>query len=254
MIRRETDGAVTRLVLDRPERRNALNGAMTEAIHDGVCRAADDLACRVVVIEGSAGHFCAGRDLSGDMAPKDLAETMAADRLWADIFRRLDGMAKISIAAVDGFAVAGGFTLAMGCDFVLATRAARFGAAEMKIGFPAAVNTPILAHLVGPRLALELIIFGDRVSAERLYEMGLINQVAEDAAALEALQAEWLERLLALDPEAIALTKESHRAARSMPLADALTMGAQQNALLKAAGAFEAGAARYAKRKSTDAD
>ncbi len=227
MIRHETDGALTRLVLDRPARRNALTGAMAEAIHAGICRAADDPACRVLVITGSAGHFCAGRDLSGDMVPQDLAETMAIDRLWADIFRRLDGMLKISIAAVDGFAVAGGFTLAMGCDFVLATRQARFGAAEMKIGFPAAVNTPILTHLVGPRLALELIIFGDQVGAGRLYEMGLVNQLADDAAGLEALTAEWVDRLLALDQEAVALTKESHRAARSMPLSDALTASAR---------------------------
>lgn len=243
------EGAVTRLTLNRPERRNALTPELSAAIHQAVVDADQDQDCRIIVMRGAEGNFCAGRDLSGDMTPKPLPEIMATDRLWADIFRVLDASSKVSLALVEGYAVAGGFTLAMGCDFVIATRDARFGAAEMRNGFPAAVNTPILTHLVGRRLALELLMFGDLVGAGRLFQMGLLNALADDAGALDELAEDWLARLLALDPEAVALTKENHRLARHSPLADALTAGAQQNALLNASGKFREGAERFRQKQ-----
>jgi len=239
------NGPVTRLTLNRPARRNALTPELSAAIHAAVVAADQDPACRFLLLSGAEGNFCAGRDLSGDMTPKPLDQIMATDRLWADLFRVLDQSSVVSVASVEGFAVAGGFTLAMGCDFVLSTRDARYGAAEMKNGFPAAVNTPILTHLVGRRLALELLMFGDLVGAARLYEMGLINALADDSAGLTALTEDWLQRLQSLDPEAIALTKENHRLARTAPLSEALTAGAQQNALLNASGTFQRGAERF---------
>ena len=249
MIRIEAQGQATRIVLDRPDRRNALDWPMTAALHDGIRAAADDGDCRLLVIAGAGGHFCAGRDLGALTTTPELPVILERDRTWAEIFRLLDRSPKPSLALVEGYAVAGGFTLAMGCDFVLATRTAQFAAAEMKQGFPAAVNTPILTNLVGSRLALELLVFGDLVGAERLYELGLINRLADDPAGLRSLAADWIERLLALDQEAVALTKESHRAARNTPLADALTAGAQQNALLAAAGVFQAAAVRHRARR-----
>jgi enoyl-CoA hydratase/carnithine racemase len=250
------ESAVTYLTLNRPERRNALTPELSAAIHAAVTAADSDNGCRIIVLRGADGNFCAGRDLSGDMSPKPLPEIMATDRLWADIFRVLDSSSKVSLAVVEGYAVAGGFTLAMGCDFVISTRDAKYGAAEMRNGFPAAVNTPILTHLVGRRLALELLMFGDLVGAERLWQMGLINDLAADGEALDDMAVDWVTRLMALDAEAVALTKENHRLARHAPLADALTAGAQQNALLNASGKFREGAERFRasqiNKKSTD--
>jgi len=245
MLDVEWAGAVTQLTLNRPESRNALTPELTAAIHEAVVVADSDPECRLLVFSGAGGNFCAGRDLSGDMTPKDLPEIMEQDRQWADIFRILDRTGTISLAVVEGYAVAGGFTLAMGCDFVIADREAKFGAAEMRNGFPAAVNTPILTNLLGRRLALELLMFGDMVGAERLWQMGLINALAESGQKVSDLGELWIERVLALEPEAIALTKENHRLARHAPLADALTAGAQQNALLAASGRFREGAKRF---------
>lgn len=250
MLRVANDDAVTTLTLDRPGQRNALNWELNARLHDEISAAASDEACRVIVLKGAGGNFCAGRDLSGGMEPEALPKIMARDRAWADIFRTLNAAPKLSIAVVDGYAVAGGFTLAMGCDFVLSTRDARYGAAEMRNGFPAAVNTPILTHLLGPRLALELIMFGELVNAERLYQMGLINALADDEESLSRLADDWIGRSLALDQEAVTLTKEAHRAARSTPLSDALTAGAQQNALLNASGVFQAAAERFKAQKA----
>ena len=245
MLDVRNDGPVRHLTLNRPQRRNALTPELSAAIHAAVVEADRDPDCRFIVLRGAEGNFCAGRDLSGDMEPKPLPEIMATDRLWADIFRVLDASSKVSLAVVEGYAVAGGFTLAMGCDFVIADRDARFGAAEMRNGFPAAVNTPILTHLVGRRLALELLMFGELVGAERLLEMGLLNALADGRDELDQLADTWLARLLSLDAEAVALTKENHRLARHAPLADALTAGAQQNALLNASGKFRDGAERF---------
>lgn len=150
---------------------------------------------------------------------------------------------------VRGFAVAGGFTLAMACDFVLADKTARFGAMEMQNGFPAAVNTPVLSKLIGPRLALEMLVFGDLVDAERLHGMGLINRLAEDEEALAAVESDFVARLLDRDPHAVSLTKETHRAAVNMPLDDALVMGKQLNALIAASGRLEEAAQSFAAKQ-----
>ena len=115
--------------------------------------------------------------------------------------------------------------------------------------FPAAVNTPVLSRLVGPRLALELLTFGDLFSAERLYEMGLINRLADDHETLSAVVADFVGRLVALDPDAVRLTKELNRAATRMPHDDALQMGNHVNALIAASGRFGEAAKAFAEKK-----
>ena len=247
MIEVEQNRGVFRLTLNRPKARNALNA-------DGMARlvaalrtveAAGDV--RVLVIRAAGAAFSAGRDLK-EAPTLPLAASLQQHDDWATVFQLLQRLSVPSVAVVQGFAVAGGFTLAMGCDFVLASRAAKFGAMEMANGFPAAVCTPLLAHLLGPRLGLELALFGEPVGAERLYEMGLINALADDDGGLEALADGFVGRLLKLTPAAVKQTKETFRAARSMPLDQAMTMGKHLNQLLDASGSFAAGSAEFAAR------
>jgi enoyl-CoA hydratase len=139
---------------------------------------------------------------------------------------------------VRGHAVAGGFTLAMGCDFVLAERSAIFGAYEMRNGFPAAICTPLLAHLVGPRLGLELAMLGEPIPAERLFAAGLVNRLADDAQELDRIEHEFVGRIAALDPGAVKATRDLFRAAGAMPLDNALDMGCNLNLLIEARGDF----------------
>ena len=128
----------------------------------------------------------------------------------------------------------------MGCDFVLAEAGAQFGALEMKRGFPAALNSAVLAHKTAPRNALELLLSAGTHGARRVYEMGLVNRVAADAGELARIEAEFVAGLAALDSLAVKLTKETLRAAASMPYAEALTLGKQLNALLMASGRIAA--------------
>ena len=155
--------------------------------------------------------------------------------------------AKPSVAVVQGYAVAGGFTLAMGCDFVIAERSARFGALEMRGGFPAAINTAILSHLCGPRHALELLLSVDMFPADTLFRMGLINELATDGNELTEILKRRVDALVALDPIAVRLTKETGRAASAMPLAEALVMAKQLNSLLMSSGKIEAAAKHFKK-------
>ena len=249
MIRVLRDGYVTSILIDRPDRRNALSWEMIGALGDAVAVADADPECRCIVVKGASDQFCAGRDLNAAGGAGELVPALEADAAWTRIFHLLHRAATPTVAVVRGYAVAGGFTLAMACDFVLAERTARFGAMEMQNGFPAAINTPVLSKLVGPRLALELLVFGDLVDAERLYAMGLINRLADDADDLARLEEAFAGRLLERDPHAVALTKESHRASVNMPLDDALVMGKQLNALIAASGRLEEAARSFAAKQ-----
>jgi enoyl-CoA hydratase/carnithine racemase len=247
MIDIKSEGGVVRLTLNRPKARNALNSQGMAALNRALGDLDRDASARVLVIQAAGQSFSAGRDLK-EAPTLPLATSLQQHDDWATVFQRLQRLSIPSVAVVNGFAVAGGFTLAMGCDFVLASRGATFGAMEMANGFPAAVCTPLLAHLLGPRLGLELALFGEALGAERLYEMGLINALAEDDAALPALADDFIGRLLKLNPAAVKQTKETFRAALSMPLDQALTMGKHLNQLLDASGSFAAGSAEFAAR------
>ena len=242
------DGATT-LRLNRPERKNAFDLALTRMLADALERESRDPACRVLVIKGAGDIFSAGRDLraTGDDLKDDV---FAVDDAWVRVFHALHRSPVPSVAVVRGWAVAGGFTLAMGCDFVLAERAAQFGAFEMRHGFPAAVCTPILSRLVGPRLGLEFAMLGEAIPAERLFAAGLINRLAADAAELTEIEAAFVGTLAALDPRAVKLTRDTFRAAETMPLDNALDMGRQLNQMLAALGRFQGAGAKIGKPKS----
>ncbi len=248
MIRIERRGSIHELVLDRAAQRNALSAEMIGELAAALGAADADAACRCVVIKGAGEHFCAGRELAPGKA-RDLAAILAYDDAYAAIFERLRTLSKPSLAVVRGYAVAGGFTLAMACDFVVADAAAQFGALEMKNGFPAALNTALLSHLIGARRALELLLLGEMVTGRELHAMGLVNRIAHEASELAVVETTFTTQFAALDPVAVRLTKETHRATSNMPLADALTMGKQLNALLLASGRIDEAGRAFAERR-----
>jgi len=249
MIKREHKNNVTTLWVSRPKRRNALNWATIKELAVGIDAAEADTDCRCLVVTGEGENFVAGRDLDEANADASLEEAMANDEAYTRIFTTLRSMSKPSVSVVRGYAVAGGFTLSMGCDFVLADRTAKFGALEMKGGFPAAVNTAILSHLVGPRQALELLLSADVFDADHLFRVGLINQVFDTADALMVGKDKFVKSLTILDPMAVKLTKETHRATQSMPIKDALVMAKHLNALMMTSGKINAAKEHFEKSK-----
>ncbi|MEZ5853435.1 MAG: enoyl-CoA hydratase/isomerase family protein [Hyphomicrobiaceae bacterium] len=189
---------------------------------------------------GAGSTFCSGRDLGDARADAPLEEILAYDEDWTDIFHLLSGSAKPSVAIVEGHAVAGGFTLAMGCDFVVAEAGRDLVRWKCAAAFRRPSTVRCCRVSQGPGKALEYLLSADTFEAEHLAAAGLINRLAEGRDALEAAARDMCERLAALDPTAVKLTKDAHRMASVMPISEALVMGRQLNALLMATGRITA--------------
>ena len=170
------------IIFSRPERRNALDLEAMEALRESI-RVAGSTKAKCLIIKGSGGVFCAGRDLK-EAATLTQEQALRQHQTWGRVFQDLRALSFPSVAIVEGAAVAGGFTLAMATDFLIAEATAKFGALEMANGFPAAMCTPILANKVHSRLGLELALFGTLETAERLHAAGLINRIAVGKEAL----------------------------------------------------------------------
>jgi enoyl-CoA hydratase/carnithine racemase len=190
----EVDGGVARLTINRPERRNAMSAAVMAGLRDAVGRAKADPEVRVVVLTGAGDKaFCAGADL-GSMASGaaflDLHEGRAA---LAELFEGLWSLGKPTIARVRGFALAGGFGLALACDLVIAADDAQFGTPEVNVGlWPYMITVPLVRSMP-PKKALELMMTGRRVDASEALALGFVNRVVpvdELDPAVDELAAE----------------------------------------------------------------
>lgn len=172
------------LTIQRPEARNALNAEAREGLWEGLRRFDDDAEARVLVLTGAGEKaFCAGGDLK-EMAQGTL--TVPPADFVPHLGRNIH-IAKPTIAAVNGVAFAGGFLLAQQCDLVVAAEHAQFAITEVKVGRGAPWAAP-LSWLVPPRIALQLLLTGDPISAQRAHEVGLINEVVPGAQLRDRVQ------------------------------------------------------------------
>jgi enoyl-CoA hydratase len=197
-----TDGIMT-VTLNRPEARNAANKALAE----GVAAAMDELdsndAIRVAILTGAGGTFCSGMDLKAFVS----GETPNVEG------RGFAGLTEASprkplIAAVEGYALAGGLELAISCDLIVTADNAKFGIPEVKRGLAAAAGGLMkLPRQIPQRLAMELALTGDFITAQRAYEIGLVNEVVPAGTALEAAKA-LAARIVANGPLAVAVSKQ----------------------------------------------
>src|SRR5688572_28860518 len=163
------DGAVARVTLNRPEKRNALNDAVIAGIQEGLKKAASDEHVKAVVISGAGKDFCSGADLSAlqKIAGASVAENSEDARSLLELFLLIRQLPVPVIAGVTGRALAGGCGLASACDLVLASASARFGYPEVKIGFVPAMVMAILRRNVSEKRAFELITRGEEISAQQ---------------------------------------------------------------------------------------
>jgi enoyl-CoA hydratase/carnithine racemase len=183
-VRYEVDNGVAWLTIDRPEAYNALSKAVREGLFDGVRRFNDDEDAKVLVLTGAGEKaFCSGGDLK-EMA--DTALTVPPPDFLPQIGRNID-VPKPTIAAVNGLAYGGGFLLAQQCDLVVAADHARFAVSEAKVGRGSPWAAP-LSWLVPPRIALEILLTGDPISAARARQVGLVNDVVPAAELRERTQ------------------------------------------------------------------
>jgi enoyl-CoA hydratase len=201
-IRCEADGPVAVVTINRPGARNAVN----EAVAAGLAAALDELEERkdvqVIVLTGAGGTFSAGMDLKGFLAGEN---PMAGGRGFGGIVERPPS--KPAIAAVEGYALAGGFELALACDLIVASEEAQFGLPEVTRGLVAAAGGLLrLPRRVPYHLAMEVALTGDRIPAARLHQGGLITRLTPAGQALAGAR-ELAARIAQNAPLALAATK-----------------------------------------------
>ncbi len=192
------------LTIERPEARNALNAAVREGLWAGTRRFNEDATAKVMVLTGAGGRaFCAGGDLK-EMA--EVALTVPPLDFLPQFGRNID-VPKPTIAAVNGVAWAGGFLLAQSCDLCIAAETATFAISEVKVGRGAPWAAP-LSWLIPPRIALQILLTGDPLSAQRACEAGLVNEVVPLADLRSRAQA-LAERIAANAPLSVLAAKRT---------------------------------------------
>lgn len=238
------DGVVV-VTINRPQQRNAVN----RAVSYGVCEAIDELdrdpALRVGILTGAGGTFCSGMDLKAFLRGE---VTRVEGRGILGI--AMTPPQKPLIAAVEGYALAGGFESVLACDLVVAARDAQFGLPEVKRGLAAAAGGLLrLPRLLPPRIAMEIALTGDMIGAKRLHQFGLVNALTEPGGALEAAKA-MARRIIANAPLSVAASKRVMVEQRDWPLAEMWTRQAEITGPVLASCDAREGAAAFAERRA----
>jgi enoyl-CoA hydratase len=232
----ETRGPAAWITLNRPEKLNALNGAVLEGLHAAIDRATADDEVRVVVLTGAGERaFSAGYDLSAEAAHSSIPahewhEVLATD---IDATMRIWALPKPTIAAVRGYCLAGGCELAMACDLIVAGASASFGEPEIRYG--SGPVTLLMPFLLGQKKTNELLFTGDVIDAEAALRAGMINRIVADDE-IEA-EVEGLVRKIAPTPlPVLRLTKIAlMRAYEAMGLREAVAANLDLSSMLNAA-------------------
>lgn len=174
----ETEGALALITINRPERHNAISLATLDDLHAAIAEAAGDEAVRAIAITGAGeSAFASGSDLE-EVEHRDLA--LALTPLVQGVAERLERTPKATIAAINGYCMGGGLEVALGCDLRIATPASKFATPEGRIGIiPGGGATQRLPRLVGRAWAMEMLLMGEVIGAERALEIGLVTRLVE---------------------------------------------------------------------------
>ncbi|MGD2067231.1 MAG: enoyl-CoA hydratase-related protein [Gemmatimonadota bacterium] len=250
VVRRETseEGVVT-LWLNRPEKRNALNGELVGALRRELGRAAADEAVRVVALRGTGPDFCSGADLAAleEIAGMGAEESLADAQALGDLFVAMRRHPRPIVAVVHGRALAGGCGLASACDIVLAHEDAELGYPEVHLGFVPAMVMAILRRKVGEARAFELVARGHRVSAPEAHRLGLVARIVAADSFEEDVRA-YLAELASRPASAVALSKRLLYGLDGVAFEDGIGRGAEVNALARMTDACREGVRRFLDR------
>jgi len=222
MIEYTTENGIGILTLNRPEKRNALNPEMIEALVNKLDEIKNDDSTGMLILTGAGKSFCAGADLSflKEMQNFSIKENEKDSEKLANMFMAFYNFPKPVIAAVNGSAIAGGCGLASVCDFIIANPTeSKFGYSEVKIGFIPAIVSIFLIQKCGVGTAKKLLLTGDVIDGKRAYELGLVDYLAdnplEEAKALAA-------KLLSNSKQSIIATKNMIHSIANLNVEDAV--------------------------------
>jgi enoyl-CoA hydratase/carnithine racemase len=251
LIRR--DGPVVRAVLNRPARRNAMNEALVTALDALLAELRTDASARILVLSGAGGHFCAGLDLTEVGAPETpeqkLASQLARNRRTGARFQAISDLPQVVIAAVEGSAYAGGLGFVCAADIAIAAPSARFSAPEVRRGLVPAQILPWLVRRMGRSAAARFCLQGNVMDAAEAQRIGLVHDLAPDAAGLEAALAATIADILEGAPGALAETKGLIAALGATVPPEYAEAGAQSFARRAASPEAEEGIASFKARR-----
>lgn len=249
VLKSELRDGVQRLTLNRPKKRNALNGDLVSALSEALARAATDDDVRVILLRGEGKDFCAGADLAEleRVAELDHGASVAHAMGLGDLFIRMRRHPKPIVAAVHGRALAGGCGLATACDLILAREDAELGYPEVDLGFVPAMVMAILRRRVPEPVAFELVATGARIRANRALEIGMVNHVWP-AESFDG-EVDSLVEVLARKPmSALTLSKGLLYEIDGMGFEEAIRRGAEVNATARETEAYREGVRRFLDR------
>ena len=247
-IRVAVDGAIGRITLARPEKKNALDRVTADELAEALF-ALSDGPVRVVAIDGDGPDFCAGADIAALEAMLDAPRQEHIDdaKALAHVFHTIRRMEKPVVAVVKGRAYAGGAGLATACDIVLAHESARFAYPEVTIGFVPAMVMTMLRRSVGEKQAFELVSTGRVIGAKDAFSIGLVSRVFPDIE-FDQLSESVLNQLAAAPPSAMAATKTLFYKLDTVSFLDGISAGIVANADARATPAFREGVQRFLKK------
>ena len=252
-VRTEQRGSITVVTIDRPEVRNAVDGPTAAALADAFRAFEEDDTQRVAILTGAGGTFCAGADLKAMANDPQRSNRIDADG-DAPMGPTRMVLDKPVIAAIEGYAVAGGMELLLWCDLRVAARDATFGFYDRRWGVPLIDGGTVrLPRLIGQSRALDMILTGRPVSGEEAHEMGLVNRLCEPGAALDGALA--LAEDIARFPQAVMRAdRRSVQAQWGLTLDDAMAQEFGWGIAAAATGETAGGAARFAEGRGRHGD
>ena len=221
-VRFEVRGEAAWVVIDREERRNALNPEVTAGLLDALQRTGDEDAARVVVLTGAGDKaFCAGGDLGGFEAGASAQEQHRLRGQLGDVFLAMQALPKPVIARVNGHALGGGYGLMLAADIVVAVDGAQIGTPEIDVGLWPHIITAVIQRNVPRKVAFEMMLTGRRIDAAEAARWGIVNR-AVSRDELDGAIDEYVETLASKSPAILALGKRSFYRAQDMAFPDAL--------------------------------
>jgi enoyl-CoA hydratase len=251
-LRFEVGDGMATITVDRPDKLNALNRETVEELGAAFRRAEDDGDVRGILLTGAGDKaFVAGADIA-ELATMGPIDGVEVSRLGQRVFRAIELSRKPVVAAVNGFALGGGCELALACHLRMASRNARFGLPEVKLGImPGYGGTLRLPRIVGKGRALELILTGDMIDAEEAHRIGLVNRVCDPAVLLEESRG-LLAKIIANAPVALGLAIECATRGLEMDLDDGLALESNLFGLLAATQDMREGMSAFLAKRTAE--
>jgi methylglutaconyl-CoA hydratase len=248
-IQLDYDGGIATVTLNRPDKRNAISFDLI----DDLLRAFDEVAksgANVLIVTGAGKAFCSGMDLDNlkSLLGRTPEQNVEDSRKMVELFRSLYEFPIVTIAAVNGTAIAGGTGLALLCDFTLAVREAKFGYTEVRIGFVPAIVSTFLLRQVGEKQARDLLLTGRIFGAEEAKRLGLINEIVPPENLL-ARAKELANTLLENSPASLRATKQLLTDHARAELDSQIEAAIRENAAIRSTADFREGISSFLEKR-----